>query len=1272
MVDPDTISQQSSYEYWVGGTLKPNHPTYVERVADQRLYSLLKSGNFCFILNSRQMGKSSLVIHVREKLKSEGFSFAIIDLSAVGAEIKSTDQWYTTILYELQENLDLEDIDLFKWWQQEAYLTPSARLGKFIEIFLLSRYPQKKFIIVIDEIDYVLKLKLKLQNNVIDGPSTDDFFAFIRSCYNQRTSKIEYERLSFVLIGVATPYDLISNPDCTPFNIGQEIKLHGFRSSEVKPLEPGLIPVADRPEIVLQEILYWTGGQPFLTQKLCNLIHRTSKRIESNTEAVEIEALVRTEVIQTWSQKDQPAHLGVIRDRIIKSRRSPSSLLMLYRQILSQGEIQENRESLEQLELKLTGLVVEHEGTLRVYNLIYQSIFNQQWIKQELSKLRPYSEAIGHWVESNYSDGSRLLRGKALQDALRWATDQLVSSEELSEDDRRFLETSQVFEQIATIESESSDILRQELPQLQQITASPTSVIREILAWVGSQPTLIQLLCQQLSAAYVDHPMVSGAEAEEIAAFLQTHWIENWQQQSAADYLKKIQIQLRENDRCVLLLEHYLQILDQENIQDVEESVLSSLQTLGLIEKSKVFSRLIANVFDKVWIEKEIQQAKQRRIICGRFKEIEALKTNHVSQNYHVYLVVDKHLKNKRCLLREYQSSVDQFSVSEETRSKIHKIFRDLEKLKGHDRIPEALNLEDDGKFYVTQEFIDGRTLEKEFSIKDGEKVSKPWIEADVITLLLGILNVLEFVHLQNLAHLNLKPANLLKRQSDDNLILLDFDLFQEINRLLERDDERLPTQGDKSQYAPPATVRMRSSVNSDLYAVGMIGIHAVTGIPPELLKIDPITGEVIWLYDILPHRYRIPINDKLAEILSKLIHHQTDGQYASATEVLKSLENLHQLANASALQPDLGHSKSRHSGLFNKRFLIGCGAALALSGIAIGAVSAWISQRTVVRQQQIEECDYRISLKPNDKSGSQNLITHQVVIDAEQVIQACQQVALRQPQNFQVLQNQGKAYLLLWKHELLLGNSNLAKQNLNKALEQFNRAIDLQPAQPQASFYRGLAQSFRDAASARQSYESAIDSYFTKKASLQADDLPILANLISFLIQENDLTENYDDAEALFDKAYSLSPGLVNLIYNRAALNARAGSYPQALRLFEQTLIAQPNHFEALRGKGFVHLLQGQSDFPQAKAALDQAIRYKPQDVYTKVYLKRINDCISLNGQIDRATCNLRDFSRDIIKPNFDEVFPILPIYPCSEYPILGIAQNGKQNPLCAATLVD
>jgi hypothetical protein len=80
-----------------------------------------------------------------------------------------------------------------------------------------------------------------------------------------------YKRLTFALLGVATPPDLIADKNRTPFNIGRAIQLRGFELHEAIPLIPGLQEIASQPQALLAEILSWTGGQPFLPQKLCRL-----------------------------------------------------------------------------------------------------------------------------------------------------------------------------------------------------------------------------------------------------------------------------------------------------------------------------------------------------------------------------------------------------------------------------------------------------------------------------------------------------------------------------------------------------------------------------------------------------------------------------------------------------------------------------------------------------------------------------------------------------------------------------------------------------------------------------------------------------------------------------------------------------------------------------------------------------------------------------------------------------------------------------------------
>ena len=125
---------------------------------------------------------------------------------------------------------------------------------------------------------------------------------------------------------------------------------------------------------MLKEVLAWTSGQPFLTQKLCKLIRSTSSSIPSNTEAAWIENLVQTKIIENWESQDEPEHLRTIRDRLLKSKQS-AQLLELYRQILQPTEVFTVNSSAER-ELLLSGLIVKQQKTLKVQNRIYRSIFN--------------------------------------------------------------------------------------------------------------------------------------------------------------------------------------------------------------------------------------------------------------------------------------------------------------------------------------------------------------------------------------------------------------------------------------------------------------------------------------------------------------------------------------------------------------------------------------------------------------------------------------------------------------------------------------------------------------------------------------------------------------------------------------------------------------------------------------------------------------------------------------------------------------------------------
>jgi hypothetical protein len=422
----------TAYQYQVGGSLPDFSPTYVMRKADNELYRKLKSSEFCYVLNSRQMGKSSLLVRTVKRLSIEGVACATIDISDMGSKQISLEQWYGGVAYKLTSNFNLLDaLEFMNWWQDRESISPVHRLGELIETVLLQQVSQR-IVIFIDEIDSVLSV----------NESLEDFFALIRSCYNKRSQNPHYDRLTFALLGVATPSDLISDRTRTPFNIGHAIDLSGFQPDEVQPLLAGLTDILTRPQEVLHQILHWTGGQPFLTQKLCQLVLETGKISpeflpQSGNEAEWVERFIKTAIIHNWESRDEPAHLRTVRDRLLRNPQRASRLLGCYQKLLQLQAIPAD-DSPEQTELRLSGLVRVQDGKLTVSNPIYAAIFNSNWVEKSLFDLRPYAEALAAWLGSDRQDTSRLLRGKALQDAREWA-----KGKNLSDRDYQFLAASQ-------------------------------------------------------------------------------------------------------------------------------------------------------------------------------------------------------------------------------------------------------------------------------------------------------------------------------------------------------------------------------------------------------------------------------------------------------------------------------------------------------------------------------------------------------------------------------------------------------------------------------------------------------------------------------------------------------------------------------------------------------------------------------------------------------------------------------------------------------------
>jgi hypothetical protein len=222
--------------------------------------------------------------------------------------------------------------------------------------------------IFIDEIDAVRSLHF----------SSDEFFAGLRECYNRRVIDPEFKRLTFCLIGVAQPSDLISNVEITPFNIGHRIELTDFSETEARPLLEGLKEKSTRPkgaEAILHRILYWTGGHPYLTQRLCEAVGELDKDVTPQ----DVDQVCRDLFLSSRSREQQD-NLIFVRDRVLASQENRAAILDLYAKVLRGEKVRDDDSNALIDALRLSGLLVVSNGYLKVRNRIYAKVFDRHWI----------------------------------------------------------------------------------------------------------------------------------------------------------------------------------------------------------------------------------------------------------------------------------------------------------------------------------------------------------------------------------------------------------------------------------------------------------------------------------------------------------------------------------------------------------------------------------------------------------------------------------------------------------------------------------------------------------------------------------------------------------------------------------------------------------------------------------------------------------------------------------------------------------------------------
>jgi len=357
---------QAASFFVVGGTLRRDALSYIERAADQTLYGALQAGEICYVLTARQMGKSSIMVRTAARLRENGARVAVLDLTSLGQNL-TAEQWYNGLVERAGQQFRLED-EVEDCWHRFPQLGPMQRFMRVLSDAVLP-VREDRVVIFVDEIDAVRSLPF----------STDEFFAGIRECFNRRSHDPQIERLTFCLLGVATPSDLIRDTRTTPFNIGRRIELTDFTEQEAMPLVQGLGADDGAGSAILRRVIYWTGGHPYLTQRLCQAV--AQEGAERNPSAVD---RLCQELFLSTRARDRDDNLLFVRERMLRSEVDTPGLLTIYERILDSKTVKDDETNPLISVLRLSGITRVDNGNLKVRSRVYKEVFNHDWVNSNM------------------------------------------------------------------------------------------------------------------------------------------------------------------------------------------------------------------------------------------------------------------------------------------------------------------------------------------------------------------------------------------------------------------------------------------------------------------------------------------------------------------------------------------------------------------------------------------------------------------------------------------------------------------------------------------------------------------------------------------------------------------------------------------------------------------------------------------------------------------------------------------------------------------------
>jgi WD40 repeat protein len=358
---------QSAEFFVVGGPVQADRSCYIERPADEQLIRNVTNERFCYVLSPRASGKSSLAARAIKTLRGTGQLAAAVNMSQIGARSDSADagRWYYSVAYRIVRELRLK-LELQAWWQDKSALASDQRLAEFLWEVVLAN-TSEPVTIFLDEIERVAELAFRTE-----------LFSVLHGCYARRVSAPEFGRLNFVVLGTEAPARLCADPSVSPFTDGRAIELPDFTLEECLGLAPGFGTDAAAAHALLEKIHSWTGGQPYLTQKVARGVVRKGGAPQA------VDRVVYEQFLAPRVSREEPL-LSHIRGMLTERRPGARQALAALAKLAREGSAAEEVGAAARERLQLSGVAVgDEEGRLRFRNAIYARVFDEPWARSAL------------------------------------------------------------------------------------------------------------------------------------------------------------------------------------------------------------------------------------------------------------------------------------------------------------------------------------------------------------------------------------------------------------------------------------------------------------------------------------------------------------------------------------------------------------------------------------------------------------------------------------------------------------------------------------------------------------------------------------------------------------------------------------------------------------------------------------------------------------------------------------------------------------------------